>query len=174
MMRGFSYPAILQRDEAGRVLVLFPDLPEAVTDGANEAEALAEAADCLSEALASRIVDGEEIPLATSGDRHVSPDPTIALKAALYSAMRRREMTVADLAQLLEIDWHQAARLSDPRKSSKLTSLAAALHALGCTIEISVVDEVSPTGADGVAERTGYPQDFRGDNPPVGDLSDAS
>jgi predicted RNase H-like HicB family nuclease len=37
-------------------------LPEALTDGADEAEALAEAADRLSEALASRIVDGDEIP----------------------------------------------------------------------------------------------------------------
>jgi hypothetical protein len=62
----------------------------------------------------------------------VSPDPTIALKEALYMAMYRRDMTVADLAELLGMgDWHQAARLIDPKRSSKLTSLAAALGALG-------------------------------------------
>jgi predicted RNase H-like HicB family nuclease len=84
----------------GRYLVRFPDLPEALTDGVDEDEALAEAADCLSEALASRIVDGEEIPSPSpERDRYlVSPDPTIALKAALYTALRRRDMTIADLA----------------------------------------------------------------------------
>ena len=60
------YPAIVAPDEGGRFLVKFPDLPEALTDGATRAEALAEAADCLSEALASRIIDGETIPLPTT------------------------------------------------------------------------------------------------------------
>ena len=58
----FAYPATLTRDSGGRFLVRFPDLPEALTDGASEAEALREAADALSEALMSRIVDGEAIP----------------------------------------------------------------------------------------------------------------
>jgi predicted RNase H-like HicB family nuclease len=63
----YSYPAILEPNEDRRLLVHFPGLPEAFTDGADEAEALREAADCLSEALASRIVDGEEIhPLRRS------------------------------------------------------------------------------------------------------------
>jgi hypothetical protein len=42
-------------------------------------------------------------------------------------AMYRRTMTVADLAELLDVDWHQAARLADPKRSSKLTTLTAAL-----------------------------------------------
>jgi antitoxin HicB len=137
----YSYPAILEQDEGGRVVVRFPDLPEALTDGAYEGEALAEAADCLSEALASRIVDGEEIPAPSLdlGGYLVSPDPTIALKAALYTALRQRDMTVADLADRLGLkDWHQAARLIDPKRPSKLNRLAAALDALGCKIEIAV------------------------------------
>lgn len=174
MMRGFSYPVVLQKDEAGRVLVLFPDLPEAVTDGADEAEALAEAVDCLSEALASRIVDGEEIPVATTGDHWVSPDPTIALKAALYSAMCWREMTVADLAELIEIDWHQAARLIDPKRSSKLTSLAIALRALGCTIEISVADNARIARAEELLGRVGYRPAISGADRSVGEPIDAS
>ena len=140
----YSYPASLEPDEDGRLVVRFPALAEALTDGADEAEALSEAADCLSEALAGRIVDGEEIPAPSplaSGQYLVSPDPTIALKAALYEALRRRDMTVADLAELLDMDWHQAARLIDPKRSSKLTSLAAALDAMGCTIEIAITDD---------------------------------
>ena len=41
MIQGrYSFPARLEPDEDGRLVVHFPDLPEALTDGANEAEAL--------------------------------------------------------------------------------------------------------------------------------------
>jgi hypothetical protein len=107
-----------------------------------------EAADCLSAALASRIIDGEEIPTPSPpapGQRLVSPDPTIALKAALYAALRRRDMTVADLADRLGMgDWHQAARLIDPKRSTKLTTLMAALDALRCEVEIAINDVSAP------------------------------
>lgn len=138
-MTAYSYPATLEPDAEGRLVVHFPALPEALTDGVDEAEALREAADCLSEALASRIVDGEEIPAPgplVSGQYLISPSATIALKAALYEALRRRDMTVADLAARLDMDWHQAARLIDPRRASKLTSLSAALRALDCEIRL--------------------------------------
>jgi predicted RNase H-like HicB family nuclease len=75
-MVAYSYPAIPEPDEDGRVVIRFPDLQQALTDGANEAEALSEATDCLSEALASRIVDGEEIPapdLLAAGQYLISP-----------------------------------------------------------------------------------------------------
>jgi antitoxin HicB len=138
---GYGFPARLEPDEDGRLVVHFPDLPEALTDGADEAGALAEAADCLSEALAGRINRGEDIPPPSRlrrGQHRVSLDPTMALKAALYSALRTRRMTVADLARRLDIDYRQAARLVDPRAAGKLTSLEAALSALGYAIAIEV------------------------------------
>jgi antitoxin HicB len=141
----YSYPATLERDEDGRYVVRFPDLPEALTDGVDEKEALVEAADCLSEALASRIVDGEEIPSPSNlgrGQHLISPDPIIALKAALHTRLEACRMTIADLAGLLEMkDWHQAARLIDPKRPSKLRRLTAALDALGCKVEIAVVSQ---------------------------------
>jgi antitoxin HicB len=144
----YSYPARIERDEEGRYQVRFADLPDALTDGADPTEAVTEAADCLSAAIASRIIDGEEIPKPSPvapGQQLVSPDPTIALKAALYMQLRQRDMTVADLADRLGVaDWHQAARLIDPRRSSKLTSLAAALGAFGCRIAISVEGPAGP------------------------------
>ena len=137
----FSYPARLERDEDGRFVVHFSDLPEALTDGADAAEALSEAADCLSTALAARIAGDEEIPPPSRlrhGQHWVAPDPTMALKAALYAALRARGMTIADLARRLGIEQRQAARLIDPRAASKLTSLDAALSALGYGIAIEV------------------------------------
>jgi antitoxin HicB len=169
----FRYPATLETDQEGRVLVRFPDLPEALTDGADLAEALAEAVDCLTEALASRIVDGEPIPppmpaLTAPDWRIISPSPTVALKAALYTALRHRDMTIADLAARLDVDWHQAARLIDPRRASKLTSLSAALGALGCEIQLSVHD---PNEALREAEfHAAASLHFRSSSKPVGEI----
>jgi antitoxin HicB len=137
----FSYPARLKADEERRLVVHFPDLPEALTDGADEAEALAEASDCLSTALAARIVNEEDIPSPSrlrAGQYLVAPDATMALKAALYSALRARKMTVTDLARRLGIDDRKAARLIDPRAASSLASLEAALSALGYAIAIEM------------------------------------
>ena len=151
MRTAYRYPATLERDEDGRYVVRFPDLPEALTDGVDEKEALVEAADCLSEALASRIVDGEAIPSPSRLDRGqylISPDPIIALKAALYTALEESGKTIADLTDLLGMkDWHQAARLIDPKRPSKLRRLAAALDALGCKVEIVVVSQ-DPANAE--------------------------
>jgi len=49
---GYGFPARLEPDEEGRFFVHFPDLPEALTDGADEVESLAEA----------RIVNDDDIP----------------------------------------------------------------------------------------------------------------
>jgi antitoxin HicB len=137
----YSYLARLEPDEEGRLVVHFRDLPDALTDGADQAEALSEASDCLATALAARINRGEEIPppsRSRRGEHIVAPDPTTALKAALYNGLRARGLTVADLARRLDVDSRQAARLVDPRAKSKLTSLEAALSALGYTVAIEV------------------------------------
>src|SRR6516162_10355906 len=149
----FSYPATLEPDEDGRPVITFPDLPGAVTDGADEAEALSEAADCLSAVLATRITHGEAIPPASAAlprQHLILPDPTIALKAALHMALYQRDMTVGDLADLMGFaDWHQAERLIDPRHSTKLVRLANALGALGYRIAIAVEDQAARSECSG-------------------------
>jgi antitoxin HicB len=84
----YIYPARREADEDGRLVVPFPDLP--LTDAADQAGALAEASDCLSEATAGRIHRQQEIPIPSplrGGLYAVEPEPTIALKAALYEAL---------------------------------------------------------------------------------------
>jgi hypothetical protein len=47
-------------------------------------------------------------------------------------------MSIADFARRLDIDDQKAARLIDPRATSRLTSLEAALSSLGYVIAIEV------------------------------------
>lgn len=139
--RRYTYPVRLEADEIGRLVVHFPDLPEALTDGADEGEALAEASDCLSEALAGRIHRQQEIPTPSPLGAHmhlVEPEPTIALKAALYETLTDLGMTTAELAKMLRVDERQAARLIDPKARTPLSKLEEALSALGYTIGIEV------------------------------------
>lgn len=62
MSTTYEYPASFIEDAAGRMVVSFPDMPEALTDGADMNEAITEAKDCLLEAIQGRIADDEKIP----------------------------------------------------------------------------------------------------------------
>ncbi|MGH6931775.1 MAG: type II toxin-antitoxin system HicB family antitoxin [Dongiaceae bacterium] len=129
-----AYPATVTRDEAGRYLVRFRDLPEALTDGADEADALEEAADCLSEALLSRVADDEIIPTPSNPRRdefRVAPEPTIALKALLISIVKARRISIAELARRLGVDHKEARRILDPRHPTKFPRLQEVLRSLG-------------------------------------------
>ena len=68
----------------------------------------------------------------------VEPDPTLALKAALYEALGNKGMSTADFTARLGIDERQAARLIDPKARTPLSKLDAALSALGYAIGIEV------------------------------------
>jgi len=68
----------------------------------------------------------------------VEPEPTIALKAALYEALGSKGMSTADFARKLGVDDRQAARLIDPKARTALSKLEEALSALGYTIGIEV------------------------------------
>ena len=58
----FAYPITLAGQRDGAILVSFPDVPEALTEGADKAEALAEAEDCLIAALGGYVSRGWAIP----------------------------------------------------------------------------------------------------------------
>lgn len=154
----FAWPARLARDDEGRVQVRFPDFSEALTDGADETEALAEAADCLAEAVAARIVDGEALPSPSPGpgNAHMIPvPPLLAYKAALHMAMRRRGLTKSALACRLGVDEKEVRRLLDPRyRGTRLDRLDAALAACGLAARITVVSTSSHPSRRGPASRS--------------------
>ena len=74
---GHAYPITLTPDEDGRVVVTFPDVKGASTDGADEAEAIANAADSLIAALivhmTLRAANSAPEPCSQAPDRYRPP-----------------------------------------------------------------------------------------------------
>jgi len=141
-MQHFVYPAILTPDEHdGGFVVTFPDVPEAITQGEDVADALQQAADCLEEAMAGRIRRHARLPEASpvGSDHYPIPLPAqTAAKAALYLAMCQAGITQVALAARLHCDEKEVRRLLDPRHASKMARLEAALAALGQQLVVGV------------------------------------
>jgi antitoxin HicB len=135
----FDYPVVLTPDE-GTWLVTFPDVPEAITFGTDEDEALLQAVDALETAL-SMYVDARRplpVPSAAEGRPTVRPSALECAKLGVYSAMVEQGVRKAELARRL--GWHmpQVDRLLDLGHASRFDHIEAAARALGKQIEIEL------------------------------------
>ena len=144
-----SYPATLKSYRSGQVGVFFADVPEAITAGSNQAEALDRAQDALTVALSGYLDDGRRLPVPSKGKRGqpvVVLPPRVAIKLAIHAAMCEQGVTQARLGKLLGIDGRQVRRILDLDHESKLSQLEAALAALGLRASVSVT-KVAPGAA---------------------------
>ena len=137
----FIYPDDLEPEADGGFSVSFPDLPEALTGGDDLADALAEAADCLEEALAGRIVRKEALPPPSParGRPTVSPGTLMAAKAALYSALRETGTSKTAFAAALGVQEGEVRRMLNPRHATRIDRLDAALAVAGKRLVVTVV-----------------------------------
>ena len=87
-----SYPVVLDPDDNGTLLVTFPDIPEAVTFGDDEEDALFRAVDALETMLAARMDDREGIPLPSPADGRpcVTLSAPMSERVLLYRASTTR------------------------------------------------------------------------------------
>lgn len=134
------YPAIIE-EEGGFFTVSFRDIPFALTDAETYDEAVEEAVDCLGEALASCIVDNEEIPepsKAEEGEVLIAPVALIAAKAALYVAARESGLNKTTLAEKLNVSEAVGRRLLNPRYQTKIVNIDNALKAMGKRMVIGI------------------------------------
>ena len=159
-----AWPCRLEPDADGRLVVRFTDIPEALTDGANEAEARAEAADALAEAIAGRLADDEPIPRPSGVRRNeflIPLDALLAYKVALAEAMRAMKMTKVMLAEKMGVDEKEVRRLLDPAyRGSRLPRLVEALAACGVQASATVIDTAKRSrlfraGNDPLSRRNG-------------------
>ncbi len=141
-----SYPITFKKYQGGQVGVFFADVPEAITSGSNEAEALDRAQDALTVALSGYLDDGRSLPVpskAKRGQPLVVLPPRVAIKLAIHEAMCEQGVTQAQLGEMLNIDGRQVRRILNLDHESKLSQLEAALAALGLRASVNVM-KVSP------------------------------
>ena len=141
-----AYPASFLREDNGQGFhVRFQDLPEALTGGDDLEDTLMQAADCLAEALAGRIVRGDAIPAPSRLRRSqysIGVPLYLAPKLALYLAMRESRMRNTELAKRLGVSETETVvrRMLAPKHSTKPERIQAALAALGKRIVIGFED----------------------------------
>ena len=85
----FDYPVTLTPDD-GSVLVTFADVPEAITFGADEQEALMQAVDALESGLSFYVDARQPLPLPSKpkrGQKTVRPSALEYAKLGVYQAM---------------------------------------------------------------------------------------
>lgn len=135
----FDYPVMLTPDD-GAFLVTFPDVPEAITCGATEAEALAMAVDALESALSFYVDDRKPLPVPSvrSDLATVRPSALESIKLAIYQEMLSQGVRKAELARRLGWKAPQVDRLFDLGHASRLDQLEAAAKALGRHIDVII------------------------------------
>jgi len=85
-----EYPVILEAQPEGGFVVTFPDVPEAITQGEDEDEALLYAVDALETALSFYVDDRKPLPVPSKpkrGQKTVRPSALECAKLGVYQAM---------------------------------------------------------------------------------------
>ena len=136
----FDYPYTVQQSGDGAWQVRFPDVPEALTEGATEAEAHALARDALLVALGGLEKLRRDIPEPSKPrQRPVVIVPVLqSAKLALYQAMRDAGLNKVTLASKLGKAENEVRRMLDLDHASRIGALEDALRLLGRQMAVDV------------------------------------
>jgi len=140
-MNRFQYPVLLTPAEEGGFVVTCRDLPQLITQGDTEQDALEQATDAMDEVFATYMVEGMEFPEPSKAKRRehlVAPPAETMAKAALFVAMRQAGISKLQLARRLGVDEKEVRRLLDPHYGSKLPRIAQAISVLGQRLVIGL------------------------------------
>jgi len=136
-----DYPVVLEAQPEGGFVVRFPDIPEAITQGDDEDEALLYAVDALETALEIYVEERRPLPVPSPAEGRpvVRPSALEGAKLAIHQAMIEQGVRKAELAR--RTGWHmpQIERLLDLRHQSRMEQIEAAARALGKTVEIRLL-----------------------------------
>jgi antitoxin HicB len=123
------------------IVVSFPDVPEAITQGDDETDAYAQAEEALGLALLTYSARNLPLPRARKHRGEdlvpVAAEAEIAAKLAVIEAVRTAGISKSEFARLIEKDEKDARRILDPKHATKLPTLSAALRKLGHRLVIA-------------------------------------
>jgi antitoxin HicB len=129
-----KYPATFTPADEGGFVVTFRDIPEAITQGDDEADALGLARDALITAMDFYFEDRRTVPApspAQPDERLVALPISVWAKVMLLNRMIGQRIRPADLARELGVKPQEVTRLLDLSHNTKIDTLAAAFEALG-------------------------------------------
>ena len=123
-MQTFVYRARFELGEKRGIVVSFPDVPEAITQGRDEADAAVQAQEAFGLALLTYPARGKNLVA-------IPVDPEVAAKLAVLEAFRESGLSKSALGRRLGKDEKEVRRILDPRHPTKLGALTETLRALG-------------------------------------------
>jgi antitoxin HicB len=133
------YPVNLKPQKEGGFVVTFPDVPEAITQGEDEADALLHAADVLESAMDFYTEASLPIPAPSKpkrGQRVVELPASVAAKILLLNEMIEQRVRPAELARRLKTTPQEVSRLTNLHHTTRIDSIASALKVLGKRLEL--------------------------------------
>jgi antitoxin HicB len=139
-MRTYAYRAKIEPGEhPGIVVVSFPDVPEAITEGKGQADALQQAEDALATALLSYPLRRLALPPSRSRvGVKVAVPAEAAAKLAVLEAFAESGLSKSEFARRLGVAETEARRILDPMHPTKLPRLQQALAVLGKRLVVGV------------------------------------
>ena len=140
-MRAFVYRAEFEHGDPRGIVVSFPDVPEAITQGDDEVDARAMAEEALGLALLTYPERGLPLPRPKARGRDLVPvsvAPDVAAKLAVLEAFREAGITKSELGRRINKDEKEVCRILHPTHPTKLPALTATLLALGQRLVISM------------------------------------
>jgi antitoxin HicB len=143
-MKAYAYRATFEPgDRRGNIVVSFPDVPEAITQGRGQADARTMAEEALGLVLLSYLARGKALPKPRAKGRSlvdVAVAPDVAAKLAVLESFAEANISKSELARRLGKDEKEVRRILDPKHPTKLPALTAALRALGKRLVVGVME----------------------------------
>lgn len=135
-----KYPATFTQEAVG-ITVTFRDIPEAITQGDDEADALFMAKDVLLASMEVYFDEKRQVPLpskARRGERLVPLPVSVAAKVLLLNEMLAQSIIPSELARRMATTRQAVDRLINLKHPTKIDSIEDAMSALGRELELSV------------------------------------
>jgi antitoxin HicB len=135
-----KYPATFTPEAAG-ITVTFRDIPEAITQGDDEADALFMAKDVLLAAMEVYFDEKRPVPspsAAQRGDRLIPVPASVVAKILLLNQMLEQNVIPSELARRMATTRQEVNRLIDLKHTTRIDRIEEAMVALGRKLELSV------------------------------------
>lgn len=143
-MKTCAYRALFEPgDRRGNIVVSFPDVPEAITQGHDMADARAMAEEALGLVLLTYLARGLPLPKVGAKDKkleRIAVAPDVAAKLAVLESFVAAGISKSELARRIGKNEKEVRRILDPKHATKLPALTAALRALGKRLVVGVME----------------------------------